>query len=417
MEQIKNNSYNELTHKTPTHYAIYNEESEETLFPKTANEAIVIADQLGVNRFQVMGLDGQYLQIHKVNNEWKRSDGKGLNDIQTNMDAEKLNGIQSRAELRKSAKTINPDIDNNMAMTDIAEFQSIQHTVAREKAAVLIAENTKNYPNYKTAFHDPNNEYSDTVKQLLDIETSGKNNKAIENNAIESDNLFADTQHKNKTLIPPDIEKQFLRVGNKFHYAKNKDVVAFEDKGNALKTKSDSEYIIESLVSIAKARGWSEIKVSGSDTFRRETWLKATSRGISVKGYTPTELDKALLAKQLSETKENKIENDSKHFRARENETGTAKTDKNKQLAETFTKKSAADAVQEYPELMGAVATVVAIDKQIEQDKLTAKQREIAKTRVRENIGAAIERGELPKMNIKDVQAKRETEEDRGRSR
>lgn len=136
-------------------------------------------------------------------------------------------------------------------------------------------------------------------------------------NRIESDEILTASQ---KPIVPPDIEKQYLRVGDKFYHPMNTDLVAFEDKGNKLETKSDSENIAKSLVRIAEARGWDEIKVSGSETFRKEVWLAAASRGMHVKGYTPTDQDKAALAKQVNELVANKIENASPHFRGRENE-------------------------------------------------------------------------------------------------
>ena len=58
----------------------------------------------------------------------------------------------------------------------------------------------------------------------------------------------------------------------------------------------------------AEARGWDEIKVSGTETFRKEVWLEAASRGMHVKGYVPSEQDKAELAKRTREF-DPKIEN------------------------------------------------------------------------------------------------------------
>ncbi|MEP6606751.1 MAG: LPD7 domain-containing protein, partial [Nitrosospira sp.] len=74
--------------------------------------------------------------------------------------------------------------------------------------------------------------------------------------------------------------------------------------------------IADSMVRIAYARGWSEIKVSGTETFRREVWLKATILGMSVKGYVPTEQDKVALAVHSRGEATNKIEKD--EYRERE---------------------------------------------------------------------------------------------------
>lgn len=57
--------------------------------------------------------------------------------------------------------------------------------------------------------------------------------KAASGNKLESDKIFTASQADVKPLVPPEIEKQYLRVGDKFYHPKNTDLVAFEDKGVA----------------------------------------------------------------------------------------------------------------------------------------------------------------------------------------
>lgn len=158
------------------------------------------------------------------------------------------------------------------------------------------------------------------------IEESAESDKAADKraggNQVESDEIFTASQSDRRAAVPPEIETQYLRVGSKFYYPKQPEVVAFEDKGNRLQTTSDSEQVAETMVRIAEARGWDEIKLSGSETFRREAWLEAAARGMHVKGYTPSEQDKAELAKRLREVDTNTLDRENKPFRARENETG-----------------------------------------------------------------------------------------------
>ena len=198
--------------------------------------------------------------------------------------------------------------------------------------------------------------------------------------------------------------------------------MAFEDKGNKLETKSNSEAIAESMVRIAEARGWDEIKVSGSETFRKEVWLEAASRGIHVKGYSPSEQDKAELAKRMSQTEANKVEKENKPFRARENE--DAKEVKaqaespNKRMSDSFAKDSPEEAVKKHPELAGAAAAVTAMDKKAEADGLNPQQRAIVMARVRQNVVNSIERGNIPEVKMKEeIEVKREAKEEKERAR
>lgn len=227
-------------------------------------------------------------------------------------------------------------------------------------------------------------------------------------NGVESDEIFTATQADTKAIVPPEIEKQYLRVGDKFYHPKNTELVAFEDKGNKLETKSNSENIAESMVRIAEARGWDEIKVTGSETFRREVWLEAAARGMHVKGYTPNEQDKATLAKRAGEAEVNRVEKETTPFRGRENEKA-APDSPNKERAEAFAKETPAEAVKKHPELAGAAAAMAAMEMKAEADGLNPAQRAVVAARVKQNVVNAIERGNIPEVNVREqVEQKRE---------
>lgn len=115
--------------------------------------------------------------------------------------------------------------------------------------------------------------------------------------------------------VPAQIERSYLRVqeksGDRYYLNTRLDVVAFVDKGSKLETKSETEHTANDLIAIAEERGWSSIKVAGTEAFRRQAWLKASAKGITVRGYKPNEVDKALLAKlavQIEANAENSIE-------------------------------------------------------------------------------------------------------------
>lgn len=397
-------------------------------------------NELGATRFQERSADGQVSQISKVDSEWRRSDGKSLADIQAEIDKDSVIAIEARAEQRKATgQGVDAKTDKQMALADARDFRRIQNPGWQESAAVQMAENTNTNPAYQAALEKAAPKVAQEVKdaqaratinlntvapyiekqQLAGEEAKAAkpavNEKSSTDNKVESDEAFTARQSDGKPVVPPDIEKQYLRVGDKFYHHKNADTVAFEDKGNRLETKSNSENIAESMVRIAEARGWDEIKVSGSETFRKEVWLEAASRGMHIKGYSPTEQDKVELANRVSKSETNKIEKENKPFRAREKEAEKAKPDsQNKRVAETFANQSATDAVKAYPELAGAVAVVAAMEKKAEADGLNPQQRAVVSARIRQNVVNSIERGDIPKVKIKeDIEVKREPKEER----
>ena len=219
--------------------------------------------------------------------------------------------------------------------------------------------------------------------------------KAATANAVESDEVFTATQRDarkdGQTHIPSAIEKQYLRVGNKYFDPKNTDAAAFEDKGNKLETQSNSHNVAETLVHIARARGWDEIKVSGSETFRKEVWLEANQLGMSVKGYTPQDQDKAELARRMQAQPANRIEPKTSPTPVQGDHTDRTAT---------FLWETPETTVKAHPELAGTVAAAIAIDRQVKDSGLTAAQQSIVATRVRQNIVNSIERGDAPSLKI-----------------
>jgi hypothetical protein len=99
-------------------------------------------------------------------------------------------------------------------------------------------------------------------------------------------------------LIPDHIRKRFVQVGHRYYFSDG--AHAFTDRGARLVTPSENMEVVKSLIAIAQARGWKDITVSGSERFRKEAWGAASALGLKVRGYTPTEFERALFARKLA---------------------------------------------------------------------------------------------------------------------
>jgi putative DNA primase/helicase len=99
-------------------------------------------------------------------------------------------------------------------------------------------------------------------------------------------------------LIPDHIRKRFVQVGHRYYFSDG--AHAFTDRGARLITPSENMEVVKSLIAIAEARGWKDITVSGSERFRKEAWGAASALGLKVRGYTPTEFERALFARKAS---------------------------------------------------------------------------------------------------------------------
>ncbi len=94
-----------------------------------------------------------------------------------------------------------------------------------------------------------------------------------------------------KRVIPDPIRKRFVQVGDRYHFPDG--AHAFTDRGMRLVTPSENTEVVKSLIAIAHARGWHEVTVTGTERFRKEAWAAADVLGLKVRGYTPTEFERA----------------------------------------------------------------------------------------------------------------------------
>lgn len=66
----------------------------------------------------------------------------------------------------------------------------------------------------------------------------------------------------------------------------------FRDEGRKLTTTQSYPDSVADMLKIAQHRGWTEVRVSGEEGFRREAWIQARSLGVEVKGYRPRDRDR-----------------------------------------------------------------------------------------------------------------------------
>ena len=84
--------------------------------------------------------------------------------------------------------------------------------------------------------------------------------------------------------------------------------LAFQDQGNAIKSRESDSFTAASMATLAQAKGWDAIKVSGTEQFKAQVWLEATMKGLEVRGYKPNERDFAVLAERQAREARNGIE-------------------------------------------------------------------------------------------------------------
>ncbi len=92
------------------------------------------------------------------------------------------------------------------------------------------------------------------------------------------------------------LRKRFLEAGAQFYYRTapgEPTKVAFTDNGKRLMTEHDDPSVIHGMVLRALEKGWTVIRVNGTNEFKTEAWVQATIAGLEVEGYTPRGIDLA----------------------------------------------------------------------------------------------------------------------------
>lgn len=77
--------------------------------------------------------------------------------------------------------------------------------------------------------------------------------------------------------------------------------LAIRAGGAAISSRREDLNTVRAMLTLAEARGWTEVKVSGSATFRREAWIEAEARGLAVVGYKPTDPDRQEVERRRGE--------------------------------------------------------------------------------------------------------------------
>ncbi len=92
------------------------------------------------------------------------------------------------------------------------------------------------------------------------------------------------------------LRKRFLEASGQFYYRTapgEPTKVAFTDQGKRLITEHDDPSVIHGMVLRAQEKGWTVIRVNGTNEFKTEAWVQATIAGLEVEGYTPRGIDLA----------------------------------------------------------------------------------------------------------------------------
>ncbi|MBR2251788.1 MAG: hypothetical protein IJ881_05170, partial [Neisseriaceae bacterium] len=171
-------------------------------------------------------------------------------------------------------------------------------------------------------------QYQQTIAQNQGKFPDNEQKKTIDKAGDSVEETIRTAKSKTAKLTPPNappetiserynaVERKFLdtktnlRLTHRVDYvdSENGKTVLFTDKGSKLTTAKNDPQTAADMVEVAKAKGWTTLKLSGNKEFKRQAWLAAESQGIKTKGYKPSPQDLAMLEKMREKRSLNSVE-------------------------------------------------------------------------------------------------------------
>lgn len=85
--------------------------------------------------------------------------------------------------------------------------------------------------------------------------------------------------------LPQELESRFVRVGNKLYRSAHDKAPIATISPDRIKARDASA--LPDLVRLAKANGWTSLKINGDADFKRAAYLAAAAQGLAIEGYRP----------------------------------------------------------------------------------------------------------------------------------
>ena len=182
---------------------------------------------------------------------------------------------------------------------------------------------------------------------------------------------------------PELVRKRYLAEAGQYFFRDRNNALAFEDKGPRIATRTEDPVVAESMVELAVAKGWKELKVTGSESFRRAVWLEAAKRGMAIRGYEPKPQDELLLQEMKAQSPRTVSVHQLGPDRAR-----------------TFTEQTQDEALRIYPELQKAYAGRASIYQWIDANIPDPQKQIELRAEIDRGMAERLTKGEIPSVVV-----------------
>jgi hypothetical protein len=216
----------------------------------------------------------------------------------------------------------------------------------------------------------------------------------------------ATARKRHNMEMPPELDSRFIRVGNKLYRSPHDKTPIATISADKIKTKDSNS--LPDLVRLAKANGWTSLKIRGDEDFKRAAYIAASAQGIRIDGYQPDKATEAWAAREQAREAAAAPKKEQAPRSANQARDNKEQPDPAKDLAERFRRQTDVQNAKD-PDLKRAqshVAHAVTLASgRFPND--TTKQREFVSER-KEEIAGRLERGErVAGIEVRQQQSQR----------
>jgi hypothetical protein len=205
--------------------------------------------------------------------------------------------------------------------------------------------------------------------------------------------------------VSDDLTGKFLRVGNKLYRTSDDKTPIVRIAGDRLKTRNIDA--LPDIIRIAKANGWTSIKVGGGDKFKKAAYLAAAAQGLAVENYSPSKVVQAEAERLRARVAEREKRREGDKAGAKPPQTAD-ELSKLKALSERFLSQSHAENARD-PDLRRAqslVAQTISIARAKYPDDLVKASKEVEARR--QEVAIRIAKGDkIAVIQLRNQQAQR----------
>ena len=187
--------------------------------------------------------------------------------------------------------------------------------------------------------------------------------------------------------VSDDMAGKFVRVGNRLYRSADERTPVVKLEPDRLKTRNIDA--LPDIVRIAKANGWTSIRIEGGDRFRQAAFLAAAAQGLDIENYAPSKRLQAEAERLRERFARREAARDRKADKTAPGAPGEG--EQRRQLAERFLRQSARENARD-PALKAA-QTIVA-------QTIVAQTLAIARARHNGDAERAVREGEAKRQEV-----------------